>query len=230
MDEKDERKQTGEPEGGPEKTEPAAEQREGDAKRPKWEEILADPEYRRRYDESVSRAVQKRLRGRYEAEKRLEALAPVLAALQERFGDEEPESLAGRIREEGLYGGEAIRGRLEALFDEAARLQEAEPAFDLLRELEDPRLLRMTAPHSGVSLADAWYALHRDEIGRAAARESLAALSRSVRSQGERPRELRAGREETPSFAAPRSLSREEREDLKKRILEAKAQGKKIPV
>ena len=55
-------------------------------KKPSWEEILADPEYRKRYDEAVGRTVQRRLRSRAEAEQRLSALEPVIRALREFDG------------------------------------------------------------------------------------------------------------------------------------------------
>ena len=202
-----------------------------------WEEILADPEYRRSYDEAVQRIVQKRLRASAGAEARLERLAPVLEALQTRYGvdwaDEtlDMHALAGRVsgEEERRVAAEETERHLDALLEQARVLRESVPDFELLRALEDPRLLRLTAPHSGVGLADAWYALHRDEIGRQAARESLEALSKSVRSGGRRPRELHDRRGDSGQ-TPPARMNREEREALKKRILEAKAQGRRLPV
>ena len=213
---------------------PAAEQ---SGERMSWEEILADPEYRRSYDEAVQRIVQKRLRARAGAEARLERLAPVLQALQTRYGvdwaDEtlDMHALAERVsgEEERRVAAEETERHLDALLEQARVLRESVPDFELLRALEDPRLLRLTAPHSGVGLADAWYALHRDEIGRQAARESLEALSKSVRSGGRRPRELHDRRGDSGQ-TPPARMNREERDALKKRILEAKAQGRRLPV
>jgi hypothetical protein len=91
--------------------------------------------------------------------------------------------LAALIRRgECLYGPEEIRLHLDGLLEQAEQLRSRAPDFDLLRALEDPAFLRLTAPHSGVSPEDAWYALHRAEISEAAARKSLQALSRSLRS------------------------------------------------
>ncbi len=202
-----------------------------------WEEILADPGYRKCYDEAVQRIVQKRLRARAGAEARLERLAPVLQALQARYGvdcadeTQDMEALAGRVSGEDERSREAgeIARHLDTLLEQAQALRESVPDFDLLRELEDPAFLRLTAPHSGVGLADAYYALHRAEIGRRTALESLEALSRSLQSGGRRPRELRDRREESGQ-SEPAKMNREEREALKKRILEAKAQGRRLPV
>ena len=200
-------------------------------KRPSWEEILADPEYRKQYDEAVGRTVQRRLRSRAEAEQRLSALGPVLDALRERYGKQDETALAALIRRgECLYGPEEIRLHLDGLLEQAEQLRSRAPDFDLLRALEDPAFLRLTAPHSGVSPEDAWYALHRAEISEAAARKSLQALSRSLRTQAARPRENHGGGGGAAVNRDPRSMSRQEREELKKRILEAKAQGRKLSV
>ena len=95
--------------------------------------------------------------------------------------------------------------------------------------MEDPEFLRLTAPHTGLTLADAYYALHREEIGAMAARRSLEALTRAVSYGGARPREIAGNMAASSITADPRSMSRDEREALKKRIYEAKAQGRKLP-
>ena len=200
-------------------------------KRLSWEEILADPDYKKSYDEAVGRTVQRRLRSRAEAEQRLSALEPVLEALRERYGEQDETQLAESIRQgESPVRDEEIRRHLEDLFGQAEQLRAQAPDFDLLRALEDPAFVRLTAPHSGVSALNAWYALHREQIGAAAARKSLEALSRSVRTQAARPRENHGGTAGAELVRDPKSMSRQEREELKKRILEAKAQGRKLPV
>lgn len=203
-----------------------------EAKKPSWEEILQDEEYRKCYDTAVQSIVQRRLRGRQNAEETLARLDPVLQALRERYGGEElaPESLAEKIREgEQRQSGE-IRAHLESLLAEAEHLRQTLPDFDLLRELEDTAFLRLTAPHSGISLADAYYARHRDRIGEQAARESLEAFSRSLNRQSLRPRENHGGQRIARVGGDPANMSRQEREALKKRILEAKAQGRRLGV
>ena len=200
-----------------------------------WEEILADPAYKSRYDEAVQSIVRARLRGRREAEERLERLAPVLRALEDCYGlggESDAEQIAASLRESaGLRrpSTREVAAHLDALLREAETLREAVPGFDLLRELEDPAFLRMTAPHSGISLRDAYYARHRAELQRETARRSLEAVSRSVRSLGMRPRELPDG-ERGAAGSDPRQMSRAEREALKKRIREEAAQGRKLEV
>ena len=196
-----------------------------------WEEILQDAECRKCYDAAVQSIVQRRLRGRADAEDTLRNLEPVLAALRERYGEEsDSEALAGRIRGDGLWQGTQISAHLETLLREAELLRQTLPEFDLLRELEDPGFLRLTAPHSGVSLSDAYYARHRAEIGERAARQSLEAFSRSLQSGAARPRESHGGQGAARLEKDPRAMSHVEREALKKRIREAGAQGRKLPV
>ena len=101
------------------------------------------------------------------------------------------------------------------------------PDFELMAALSDPAFLRLSAPHTGLSLADAYYALHREEIGRRAAQESLEKLSRSLISGAARPRELQGSGGGSPA-AGPGKMSRSEREALRKRIYAAGALKEKI--
>ena len=215
---------------------PAVESGEERPGKPSWEEILQDPDYKKSYDAAVQSIVKARLRGRAQAEERLGRLAPVLEVLAERYGlteESNVDALAEGLRERAdAYRpqGTEIAAHLNGLLLQAQVLQKSIPDFDLARELDDPDFVRMTAPHSGISLADAYFARHRAELQRATARRSLEAVSRSLQSAGARPRELReTGRGERFTLD-PRSMSREEREALKKRILEASAQGRKLGV
>ena len=225
---------TGEENAASEEAAPAdAGQEEQEAARLSWEEILQDPAYKSRYDEAVQAIVKARLRGRAGAEAQLRRLEPVLRALEEDYGltdESDPAALAELLRQSaGLRrpGGAEIAAHLRALADEAEALRQSVPDFDLMREMEDPDFLRLTAPHSGVTLADAYYARHRAERERETARRSLEAVSRSIRSLGARPKELRETRDSAPA-AEPGRMSRAEREALKKRILEASAHGRRL--
>lgn len=215
---------------------PAAGSGEDGQKKPSWEELLLDPDYRSRYDAAVQSIVKARLRGRAQAEEKLGRLSPVLKVLEERYGLTD-ESDAGTIAESLRERADAYRpqqgdiaAHLGAMMREAEALRQSVPDFDLERELEDPGFVRMTAPHSGVSLADAYYARHRAERERETARKSLEAVSRSIRSAGVRPRELRETGTGDRFALNPAAMSKEEREALKKRILEAKAQGRRLSV
>ena len=226
---------TGEENAASEEAAPAdAGQEEEAPARLSWEEILQDAEYKSRYDEAVQGIVKARLRGRAQAEARPSRLEPVLKALEESYGlteESDPAALAELLRQSaGLRrpGGAEIAEHLRALAAEAEALQQSVPDFDLMREMEDPAFLRLTAPHSGVTLADAYYARHRAERERETAQRSLEAVSRSIRSLGTRPQELRENRDTAYPAAEQGRMSRAEREALKKRILEARAQGRHL--
>ena len=215
---------------------PAVESGKDGQHKPSWEEILQDPDYRSSYDQAVQGIVKARLRGRAQAEEKLGRLSPVLKVLEERYGltdESDAEALAQNLREGAdAYRprGQEIAAHLDGLLSQARALQKSVPDFDLRREMEDAEFVRMTAPHSGISLADAYFARHRAEREQAAARRSLEAVSRSLQNAGVRPRELRETGAGERFTLDPRSMSREEREALKKRILEAKAQGRKLGV
>lgn len=164
-----------------------------------------------------------------------ERLRPVLEALEKRYGVRAEEFDGEKLAEMILEGlekqtedEEKILRHLESLLAEEEKLRETVPGFALLAALEDPRFLRLTAPHTGLSLEDAYYALNRVEISRAAAREGLEALSRSIRSGGDRPRELKDSHGAGFFSPDPRSMTKQERDALKKRIYDAAARNEKL--
>lgn len=116
-----------------------------------------------------------------------------------------------------------LREHLAELREQAAQI----PGFDLREALRDPAFVRLTAPGVGVPVADAWYALHREEEAQRQAEEGRSALARAVAASARRPRE--GGGAGAALIAADyRSLSREEQLRVKKRIIEAGARGEKI--
>lgn len=207
----------------------------GQEKRLSWEEILSDSEYRACYDKAVQAIVQKRLKNSKAAEEKLSGMQPMLDALA-RYCGMQAETMdteaVTRMLLEGLekqaQNSEKILRHLQSLIEQEGALRKSVPGFELMQALSDPRFLRLTAPHTGLGLEDAYYALHRKEIGKAAARLGLEALSRSIRSGGERPRELSDMREAGSFARKPGSMSKAEREALKKRIYDARAKNEKV--
>ena len=114
-----------------------------------------------------------------------------------------------------------IYGHLARLEEETKELKETFPDFDLYRELRNPVFARLTAPESGISAVDAYYAIHRKEI------QSLKNVGKD--SMSKRPSENGI------SAQAPiimefdyRNATKERREALKKAIRSAAARGEKI--
>ena len=77
---------------------------------------------------------------------------------------------------EGVPDARMLREHLARLQGQAAQI----PGFDLNDALRDPAFVRLTAPGMGVSAADAWYALHREELEHRREEESRALLARAA--------------------------------------------------
>ena len=120
-----------------------------------------------------------------------------------------------------------ILAHLEALMEQEAEMQQRFPGFELQAALDEPMFLKLTSPCVGLSLMDAYCALHWAELAAQALDRGMEALCRSIRSGGDRPRELA---DSHGGFFSPNpaAMSRAERQALKKRIYDAKALGEKI--
>jgi hypothetical protein len=125
------------------------------------------------------------------------------------------------------------RDHLIQLENQAKDLQKIYPNFDLKKELNNPVFARMTGPNIGISVADAYYAVHRNELQSAsvqvAVQKTTEQISNAIQANGRRPSE--AGiTSQAPSVSTfdYRTASKEQREALKKRIRDAAARGEKV--
>lgn len=209
--------------------------REGEQRRMSWEEIMADPEYNSR----MQAVVRSRLKDARQSQAALEKLTPGLEALarQEAMDPErlDYDALAGALEKKFRQDTQRdrIRSHFEDLQRQAAELRKQFPDFDLSAQLQDPAFLRMTAPGTGISLENAYFALNRDALQSAAmelaAKKTAELISNNIRATGRRPQEngLSAQAPSVSTFDY-RNASPRQRADLKKRILEASAQGRKL--
>ena len=174
-----------------------------------------------------------------EAEEALEALSPALQILAKRHGFQEGQldytALAEAVsREEAARITQArnqgFRQHILSLEQQGQKLrQQGFSDFDLRKELQNPVFARMTAPGSGISVEDAYYAVHRRELQSKAMEAAARNLSNAIRSGSQRPRE--SGMDgQAPSVTSfdYRRASREQREALKKQIRQAAAEGRKL--
>lgn len=105
--------------------------------------------------------------------------------------------------------------------------------FDLATELRNPAFARMTSPGVGLSVEDAYYAVHRKEIQTASmqvtAQKTAQQMANAIRAGQTRPVEngTSAQAPSVTSFDYTHA-SREQREALKREIRQAAAQGRKI--
>ena len=149
-----------------------------------------------------------------------------------RPGEAGPTPLPGEAAEQsgtesrekaGVPDARMLREHLALLQEQAAQI----PGFDLKEALQDPAFVRLTAPGVGVSVTDAWYALHRKELESRRAEEERNLLARAAAASANRPRE--GGGTGAALIAADyRKLPRDAQLHIKQRILEASARGEKI--
>ena len=200
-----------------------------------WEQIMADPEYNRQ----MQAVVRSRLREAKESQAALEKLTPGLEALarQEALdpGKLDYDALAGALEKKFRQdaGRDRLRDHFHGLEQQAEALKRQFPDFDLSRQLQNPAFLRMTAPGTGITLEDAYFALNRESLQTAAmelaAKKTAQLISNNIRATQRRPEENGLSRQ-APSVNTfdYRNASPHQRADLKRRILEASAQGRKL--
>ena len=102
-------------------------------------------------------------------------------------------------------------------------LKKVFPKFDLRTELQNPVFARMTSPNLGISVEDAYYAVHRNEIQKAAmqvtAQKVAQKISNDIQAGSRRPSENgTSGQAPSVTTFDYRNASNEQREALKKRI------------
>ena len=112
-------------------------------------------------------------------------------------------------------------------------MKAAFPGFDLRRELQNPVFARMTSPNVGISVEDAYYAVHRREIQTAAmqvtAQKTAQKISNAIQAGQRRPAENgTSGQAASVTTFDYSKASRTQREALKQRIRAAAARGEKL--
>lgn len=138
---------------------------------------MIEGEWRREYEDAVGQriqaAIQQRFRNQADWKKQAEELAPLAKALGDRYGlnADDVKGMLDRLQKEdaGTRMNEAqrenaLRQHFLGLSRQAEALKHTFPGFDLKREMQNPAFVRMTAPGSGMTVRDAFYALHGDEI------------------------------------------------------------------
>lgn len=126
-----------------------------------------------------------------------------------------------------------IQQHIALLEQQGEELKKVFPNFDLRTELQNPAFARMTAPGVGLSVEDAYYAVHRRELQAAsmqvAAQKTAEKISNAIQAGGRRPDEAgTTGRAPSVSTFDYSKASKEQREALKQRIREAAARGEKL--
>ena len=126
-----------------------------------------------------------------------------------------------------------IQNHFTKLEQQAEAMKKVFPSFDLRTELQNPYFARMTSPNVGISVEDAYYAIHRNEIQTAsmqiAANKTAEKIASAIQSGSRRPNESGAS-SQAPSVTTfdYTKASREQREAFKKDLRAKMARGEKV--
>ena len=173
---------------------------------------MIEGEYKDAYEAAVRQriqaAIQQRFRNNQDLQRQLEEYRPIMEALGEQYGADgaDAKEIALRMRAENRArsdlrgrkgtpavseGERTVKDHFSQLVRQGEELKRAFPGFDLMEELQNPSFLKMTAPGSGISVKDAFYALHGEEIQKEsmqyAARQAGKMIAASVQAGASRP-------------------------------------------
>lgn len=126
-----------------------------------------------------------------------------------------------------------LRNHFMKLEQQGEALKKVFPNFDLRTELQNPVFARMVNPNVGVSVEDAYHAVHRREIMSAgmqvAAQQTVQKISNAIQAGSRRPDENgTSGQSASVTTFDYSKASREQREALKREIRAAAARGEKL--
>lgn len=167
----------------------------------------------------------------YYEEKALEMGVSVETA--KKIDRQERDAAREKAANERTLQEQRIQQHIMKLEREGEAMKKVFPNFDLRTELQNPVFARMTSPNVGISVEDAYYAIHRNEIQtaamRATAQKTAEMISNSIQAGNRRPDESGVS-SQAPSVTTfdYRNASREQREALKKQIRDAAARGEKL--
>lgn len=230
------------------------------ASKPSWDDIMADPDYNKQMQSVVQQRL-KNAKTAADTLSKLNPIMEIMArkynldaakmdydalskaVLEDRSFYEDRALETGRPVEEIMTNEQQrvkqtieqqkIQNHLQSLRDQGEAMKETFPKFDLAAELKNPAFARMTSPVGGVSVEDAYYAVHRKEIQtaamQAAASKTAQQISKSIQAGQTRPVENGASAQ-APAVASfnASNMSKAQRAELKKRIYMAGARGEKV--
>ena len=126
-----------------------------------------------------------------------------------------------------------IQNHFMRLEQQGEALKKVFPKFDLRTELQNPVFARMTSPNVGVSVEDAYHAVHRKEIMQAGmqvtAQQTAQKISNAIQAGYRRPDENgTSGQSASVTTFDYSKASKDQRDALKREIYAAKARGEKL--
>ena len=116
-----------------------------------------------------------------------------------------------------------IRAHFQNLARQADALKQVFPNFDLQEELKNPQFRRMTSPNSGLSVEQAYYAIHHAELAPQAMAAGIQVarqqFSQSMQANAARPVEgaMQGAAQAAEIHVSPRNMTRAQRAELRER-------------
>ena len=150
-----------------------------------------------------------------------------------RIDQESREKARQQKQEAANLEQQRLHNHFMKLEQQGEALKKVFPKFDLRKELQNPVFARMTSPNMGMSVEDAYHAVHRKEIAAAQsqviAQQTAQKISNSIQAGSRRPDENgTSGRSPSVTTFDYSKASRDQREALKKQIRSAAARGEKL--
>ena len=167
----------------------------------------------------------------YYEDKALEMGVTVEAA--KRIDQQERDQLRQQREEARNLEQQKIHNHFVRMEQQGEALKKVFPNFDLRTELQNPVFARMTSPNMGMSVEDAYYAVHRKEIDAARsqviAQQTTQKISNAIQAGSRRPDENgTSGQSASVTTFDYSKASNAQREALKKQIRAAAARGEKL--
>lgn len=164
-------------------------------------------------------------------QKALEMGVPVETAMQ--IDQQKREQERSRVAAQREAEQKTIDEHIAKLEEQGNALKEIFPDFDLRTELQSPTFKRLTSPGVGLSVEDAYYAVHRKEIqaaaSKAVAQRTAQQISDSIIAGRARPTENgTASRAASTSVFDINKASRAQRAEINRQIRAAAANGKPL--
>jgi hypothetical protein len=167
----------------------------------------------------------------YYEEKALEMGVSVETA--KKIDMQERDSAREKAQAERTLQEQKIQQHIIMLEQQGEAMKKVFPNFDLRKELQNPAFARMTSPNVGISVEDAYYAVHRNEINAATsqviAHKTAQKISNAIQAGSRRPDESGTS-SQGPSVNTfdYRKASPEQRAKFKADLRAQWAQGKKV--
>ena len=220
-----------------------------------WDEIVKDPEY----NAELQKIIKARVKDGDQNKAILETLAPAIKHLAKEHGLD-PENvdhtalvkmITGEYEDKALEMGvsketamkldqqqrtleqQKFQNHILKLEQQGQALKAIIPNFDLRTEMQNPTFARLTSPGVGMSVEDAFYAVHRREMQaqsmQVAAQQTRQMVSNAIQSGTHRPDET-GTTSQAPSVSKfdYKNANPAQRKALKDEIRRAAAEGRKV--